>query len=92
MEALGPGTGPAAPMQLIGFLRRPLGELLCLTEPGGDPDGSADDAISEAVLLSPDVYVPKTSSASCDQAIFVDQATDANLSCYAVLLKVDRFG
>jgi hypothetical protein len=38
------------------------------------------------------VYVPKTSSASCDQAIFVDQATDASLSCYAVLLKVDRFG
>lgn len=54
MEALGPGTGPAAPMQLVGFLRRPLGELLCLTEPGGDPDGAADDAISEAVLLSPD--------------------------------------
>ena len=38
------------------------------------------------------VYVPKTSSASCDQAIFVDQATEASLSCYAVLLEVDRFG
>ena len=37
-------------------------------------------------------WVPKTSSRSCDQAIFVDQATDATLSCYAVLLKIDRFG
>ena len=36
--------------------------------------------------------VPKTSSTSCDQAVFVDQTTDASLSCYAVLLKVDRFG
>jgi hypothetical protein len=29
---------------------------------------------------------------SCDQAIFVDQATDASVSSDAVLLKVDRFG
>ena len=36
--------------------------------------------------------VPKTLSTSCDQAVFVDQTTDASLSCYAVLLKVDRFG
>src|SRR6266852_3748282 len=36
--------------------------------------------------------VPKTSSTSCDQAIFVDQATDASVSSDAVLLKVDRFG
>jgi hypothetical protein len=36
--------------------------------------------------------VPKTSSRSCEQAIFVDQATDASLPPEAVLLKVDRFG
>ena len=36
--------------------------------------------------------VPKTSSTSRDQAIFVDQATDASVSSDAVLLKVDRFG
>ena len=36
--------------------------------------------------------VPKTSSTSCDQAIFVDQATDASLSSDAVVRKVDRFG
>ena len=36
--------------------------------------------------------VPKTSSRSCDQAIFVDQASDASVSSSAVLLKIDRFG
>ena len=40
----------------------------------------------------PGVWVPKTSSTSRDQAIFVDQATDASLSSDAVLLKIDRFG
>jgi hypothetical protein len=36
--------------------------------------------------------VPKTSSKSCDQAIFVDQATDASVSSDAVLVEIDRFG
>ena len=36
--------------------------------------------------------VPKTSSKSCDQAIFADQATDASVSSDAVPLKIDRFG
>src|ERR1019366_911716 len=36
--------------------------------------------------------VPKTSSRSCDQAIFVDQAADASVSSDAVLLKIDRVG
>jgi hypothetical protein len=39
-----------------------------------------------------DLCVPKTGSGSCDQAIFVDQATDAGLSSDPVLLKIDRFG
>jgi len=38
------------------------------------------------------LWVPKTSSASGDQAIFVNQATDASVSSDAVLLKIDRFG
>jgi hypothetical protein len=29
---------------------------------------------------------------SCDQAIFVEQATDTSVSSDAVLLKIDRFG
>jgi hypothetical protein len=36
--------------------------------------------------------VPKTSSTSCDQAIFADQATGASVFSDAVLLKIDRFG
>src|SRR6266851_5966575 len=35
---------------------------------------------------------PKTSSTSCDQAIFVDQATDASLLPDATLAEVDWLG
>ena len=38
------------------------------------------------------VWVPTTTSASCDQAILVDHATNASLSSYAVSFKIDRFG
>jgi hypothetical protein len=38
------------------------------------------------------VWVPETSSTSCDQVIFVDQTSDASLSSDVVLLKIDRFG
>ena len=38
------------------------------------------------------LWVPRTSSTSRDQAILVDQTTDASLSPDAVLLKIDRFG
>ena len=38
------------------------------------------------------LWVPETSSTSCDQVIFVDQASDGSLSSDAVLLKIDRFG
>ena len=36
--------------------------------------------------------VPITSSTSCHQAIFVDQATDLSLSSDAVLAEVNRLG
>jgi hypothetical protein len=36
--------------------------------------------------------VPKTSSALCDQVIFVDQAADASLSSGSVLVEIDWFG
>jgi Family of unknown function (DUF5372) len=39
-----------------------------------------------------DLWVPITPSTSCDQAIFVDQATDGSLSSDAVLVETDRFG
>jgi ferredoxin len=43
-------------------------------------------------IIGDSLCVPKTSSTSCDQAIFVDQATDASVSSDAVLLTIDRFG
>jgi hypothetical protein len=62
MEALGPGHGPAAPMQLVGFLRRPLGDLLALT-------GDTDDPVAEAVLLSPDDRLADTAyDLACEYA------------------------
>ena len=39
-----------------------------------------------------DLCVPKTSSTSCDQAIFVDQATNTSLFSDAVVIEIDRFG
>ena len=36
--------------------------------------------------------VPKTSSTSCDQVIFVDQATDVCLFPDAVQIEINRFG
>jgi hypothetical protein len=36
--------------------------------------------------------VPKTSSTSCDQAVFVDQATGLGLPSNAVPVEIDRFG
>jgi hypothetical protein len=36
--------------------------------------------------------VPKISSTSCDQVIFVDQATDVRLFPDAVLVEIDRLG
>jgi hypothetical protein len=36
--------------------------------------------------------VPKTSSTSCDQAIFVDQASDVSLFPDVVVVEIDRLG
>ena len=45
-----------------------------------------------AVLLAAVLCVPITSSTSCHQAIFVDQATDLSLSSDAVQVEIDRLG
>jgi hypothetical protein len=44
------------------------------------------------VLRHEKVCVPRTLSMSCDQAVFVDHATDASVSPDVVSLKIDRFG
>ena len=38
------------------------------------------------------LWVPITSSTSCDQAIFVDRAADGSVSSDAVLVEIDRLG
>ena len=38
------------------------------------------------------LWVPRTSSTSCDQPVFVDHATYASAPSETVLLKIDRFG
>jgi hypothetical protein len=42
--------------------------------------------------LPVNLCVPKTSSTSCDQAVFVDQATGVSLPSDAVPVKIDRSG
>ena len=72
---------------------RPLARSLCISSVLTYPGATALTRIpNSAHSVARDLWVPKTSSRSCDQAIFVDQASDASLSCYAVLLKIDRFG
>jgi len=39
-----------------------------------------------------EVSLPRTSSTSCDQAVFVDHAADARALSDTVLLKIDGFG
>ncbi len=55
---------------------------------------SRANAIAERWIASAcrELCVPTTTSASCDQAILVDQTPNANLSSYAVSFKIDRFG
>ena len=42
--------------------------------------------------LHADLCVPKISSTSCDQAIFVDQATDVSVFSDAVPVEIDGIG
>jgi hypothetical protein len=68
------------------------GDLDHLAVHRDDPAGLAIWPAVRAVSSPHRSPVPRTSSTSCDQAIFVDHATDASLSSDAVLLKIDRFG
>ena len=59
---------------------------------GGVFLGRTDQLLSAIVGDRWRLCVPKTSSTSCDQAIFVDQATDASPFTDAVLAEIDRLG
>jgi hypothetical protein len=57
--------------------------------------GLARDALGpgpQSARRSLAVWVPRTSSMSCDKAVFVDYAADARVSSDTMLLKIDRFG
>ena len=71
----------AAAGVVVGLLRR-------LTRLPWETPGLIPDLQEQHVNL----WVPETLSTSCDQVIFVDQASDASLSSDAVLLKIGRFG
>jgi hypothetical protein len=49
-------------------------------------------AIARANAPKADIVRAENFVTSCDQAIFVDQATDASLFTDAVLDEIDRFG
>ena len=63
---------------------------------GGDCMVAAAQILDEGMPGGDDprgpVWVPRSSSTSRDQAVFVDQATDASLSSDPVLPGIDRFG
>jgi hypothetical protein len=53
----------------------------------------ATERLGYKVTIEPfRLWVPRTSSMSCDQAVFVDYAADARVSSDTVLLKIDRSG
>ena len=54
--------------------------------------GLGSRALFALIDPTPTLWVPRNSSSLRDQAILVDQTTDAGLSPDAVLHKIDRFG
>ena len=62
--------------------------MLALRAVAARDAGFGGDVFEVALALC----VPKTSSTSCDQAIFVDHAADMRLFPDAVLVEIDRLG
>ena len=57
-----------------------------------DPAAGLRHPQLDAVVLEQRVCVPKTSSTSCDQTVFIDRATGAGLPSDAVPAEIDRLG
>ena len=83
------------------WLLLPLSAVIASAGVVSDPTATVIGAMIVAPLMTPILGIvlrwywlmgPTCAGASCDQAIFVDQATDASLPSDAVVLKVDRFG
>jgi hypothetical protein len=54
--------------------------------------GSAPVPGRRSTCCTATLCVPKTSSTSCDQAVFIDRATGAGLPSDAVPAEIDRLG
>jgi hypothetical protein len=81
----------AALREQIADLRRKLDDMR------GERDEykQAAQALARALnvlTIENDMWVPITSSTSCDQVIFVDQAADLSVSSDAVQVEINRFG
>ena len=76
------GTAEQAPEPVARDVAEQCAKPLSVQAEVHDPGGDVDEVLC----------VPITSSTSCHQEIFVDQATDLSLSLDAVLVEVDRFG
>jgi len=77
-------------LRVILGLQRPSAGTVTV---GGRPTSARDRSIGyvpQKVLLDP--VGAEISSTLCDQAIFVDHATDASLSSHAVLPEKDWWG
>ena len=94
LSLLGPsGCGKTTSLRLIaGFEQPDEGEILIGgTDAVGTPPYRRDvNTVFQQYALF--LWVPRSSSTSRDQAVFVDQATDASLSSDPVLPEIDRFG
>jgi hypothetical protein len=92
------GTGPQASNQAISQIRLPalLRWSIAAWQETGSVTTRAMTSVFSGFRFPPEVismvWVPRISSTSCDQAVFVDHAADARVSSDTVLLKIDRFG
>ena len=77
----------AGPHRFVSLLSREAADEL-----GLEPGMLAVAAVKATNVSVEILCVPKTSSTSCDQAVFVDQATGVSLPSDAVPVEIDRFG
>ena len=83
-RSLGRGGSPPGPAHTGNMDRPALADFLRHRREALRP--------ADVGLPAGELWVPRTSSTSRDQAVFADHATDASLPPDALLIKIDRFG
>jgi transposase len=79
---------PLAPVTHLGIDEHRRGRPRWMRDPGT----GEYDLLADRWHTCFTVWVPITSSTSCDQAIFVERAADGSVSSDAVLVEIDRLG